>query len=73
MPDWGNFANDAAYWLNWTIYALPIVLLCLVGPALIVMIVVVSVMKIEEYKANKLWRKFDKAERKANNGKRIKP
>lgn len=71
LPDWGNFWTDAAYWLNWTIYALPIVLLCMVGPALLAMIAVVSVMIGKQYRDEKPWREFDRLEKKS--GKSIKP
>lgn len=39
MPDWGNFWNDAAYSVNWTLYVSCIVLLSAVIPALAVLIV----------------------------------
>jgi hypothetical protein len=44
MPNWLNFWNDAAYWVNWTLYASCIVLLSAVIPALAVTIVSAFVM-----------------------------
>jgi len=39
MPNWLNFWNDAAYWVNWTLYAFCIALLSAVIPVLAALIV----------------------------------
>jgi hypothetical protein len=60
MPNWENFWNDAAIFVNWTIYVGAIVLFCASFVALTVAIVIATAMKIKEVRIERQFRKLDR-------------
>ncbi len=60
MPNWENFWNDAAYFVNWTIYVGAIVLFCASFVALTTFIVIVIAMKTKEVRIERQFRKLDR-------------